>query len=44
MQVLLITGATWVQSYVPLDSNNYPITSDAKTWQANSDPVVAIDN
>ncbi len=36
-------GSTWRESFVPLDSNNFPTTSDGQSWQANSDPVVAID-
>jgi len=35
-------GATWAENFVPL-SNGFPATSDNGNWQANSDPVVAID-
>lgn len=36
-------GSTWADHFVPLDTNDYPTTSDGKSWEANSDPVVAID-
>jgi len=36
-------GATWSERFVPLASNGLPLTSDGKMWDANSDPVVAID-
>lgn len=35
-------GGTWRESFVPLDANGFPTTSDGQSWQANSDPVVAI--
>lgn len=35
-------GTTWTEGFVPL-SGGMPATSDNQTWQANSDPVVAID-
>ncbi len=34
-------AGTWTEAYVPL-VNGFPATSDGRTWQANSDPVVAI--
>ncbi len=34
----------WSESFVALDGNNRPVTSDGQSWDANSDPVVAIDN
>jgi hypothetical protein len=34
---------SWLENYVPLDGNDYPVTSDGNAWEANSDPVVAID-
>jgi|GEM_PF-1689423 len=36
-------GKTWRESFVPQDSNGSPNTSDGQSWEANSDPVVAID-
>jgi hypothetical protein len=33
---------SWTQNFVPL-INDFPATSDGNEWQANSDPVVAID-
>ncbi len=41
--VSLNNGASWAQAFVPLDSNGFPTTSDGQSWEANSDPVVAID-
>ena len=35
-------GTTWRQSFVPRQSG-FPVTADGHVWQANSDPVVAID-
>jgi hypothetical protein len=35
-------GTSWSQSFVPL-SGGFPATADGHVWQANSDPVVAID-
>lgn len=35
-------GANWSESFVPL-SGGFPATADGHLWQANSDPVVAID-
>lgn len=35
-------GTTWRQSFVPRQSG-FPVTADGHGWQANSDPVVAID-
>ncbi len=35
-------GATWTEGYIPLDATQFPMTSDGVSWQANSDPVVAI--
>jgi hypothetical protein len=35
-------GSTWTQHFVPL-SGGFPVTADGHIWQANSDPVVAID-
>lgn len=36
-------GSTWAESFVPQARNGLPLTSDGLTWDANSDPVVAID-
>jgi hypothetical protein len=36
-------GATWKQAFIPRNSSGLPATSDGGKWQANSDPVVAID-
>ncbi len=36
-------GATWLQTFVPEGADGRPITSDGLSWDANSDPVVAID-
>ncbi|HEV2349329.1 MAG TPA: sialidase family protein [Terriglobia bacterium] len=35
-------AGTWSENFVPL-LNGSPATSDSQTWEANSDPVVAID-
>ena len=35
-------GTSWKQSFVPRQSG-FPVTADGHIWQANSDPVVAID-
>ena len=35
-------GASWTESFVPT-SGGEPVTADGHIWQANSDPVVAID-
>jgi hypothetical protein len=35
-------GTTWKESFVPLQGG-FPVTADGHVWQANSDPVVAID-
>ncbi len=35
-------GSNWSESFVPL-SGGFPATADGHLWQANSDPVVAID-
>jgi hypothetical protein len=35
-------GASWMQAFVPR-SGGFPQTSDGHIWQANSDPVVAVD-
>ena len=35
-------GASWSESFIPT-SGGFPKTSDGHTWQANSDPVVAVD-
>jgi hypothetical protein len=35
-------AGTWTENFVPLQSG-MPATSDLQTWEANSDPVVAID-
>jgi hypothetical protein len=38
-------GTSWTEHFVPLDPmTTFPATSDGQVWQANSDPVVAIDN
>jgi len=36
-------GASWSESFVPRNSTGFPVTADGHVWQANSDPVVAID-
>lgn len=36
------SGTSWRQGFVPLQSG-FPVTADGHVWQANSDPVVAID-
>ncbi len=36
-------GATWSGTFVPFDANNVLHTDDGFSWDANSDPVVAID-
>jgi hypothetical protein len=36
------SGTTWKENFVPL-SGGFPVTSEGHIWQANSDPVVAID-
>lgn len=36
------SGTSWKQGFVPLQ-NGFPVTADGHVWQANSDPVVAID-
>jgi len=40
-------GNSWQQGFVPttapVDQGGYPVTGDGFTWDANSDPVVAID-
>ena len=36
------SGTSWRQGFVPLQ-NGFPVTADGHVWQANSDPVVAID-
>jgi hypothetical protein len=35
-------GSSWSQHFVPL-SGGFPATADGHIWQANSDPVVAMD-
>ncbi len=35
-------GTSWTENFVPL-SGGFPATADGHVWQANSDPVVAID-
>src|SRR5258708_2320980 len=35
-------GASWSEHFVPR-SGGFPVTADGHIWQANSDPVVAID-
>ena len=35
-------GASWSEQFVPT-SGGFPVTADGHVWQANSDPVVAID-
>ena len=35
-------AGTWFESFVPLD-NQRPATGDGRTWEFNSNPVVAID-
>ena len=36
-------AGSWVQRFVPRNSSGLLVTSDGAVWQANSDPVVAID-
>jgi hypothetical protein len=36
-------GTTWLQTFVPEGNDGRPITSDGLSWDANSDPVVAVD-
>ena len=36
-------GGSWTESFVPRGAGGLPETSDKHIWQANSDPVVAID-
>jgi hypothetical protein len=36
-------GSTWKQAFIPRNGAGLPLTSDGASWQANSDPVVAID-
>jgi len=36
-------GASWMQGFVPRAASGFPQTSDGHIWQANSDPVVAVD-
>jgi len=36
-------SGSWTQRFVPRNSSGLLVTSDGATWQANSDPVVAID-
>jgi hypothetical protein len=35
-------GGAWFENFVPT-SGGFPVTADGHIWQANSDPVVAID-
>jgi hypothetical protein len=41
--VSLDNGTSWTEQFVPLDAGGFSATGDGKSWQANSDPVVAID-
>jgi hypothetical protein len=43
LAVSIDNGGTWAESFVPQARNGLPVTSDGLTWDANSDPVVAID-
>jgi hypothetical protein len=36
-------GLSWTESFVPRNSSGKLVTADGHVWQANSDPVVAID-
>jgi hypothetical protein len=36
-------GTTWLQTFVPEGTDGRPTTSDGLSWDANSDPVVAVD-
>ena len=36
-------GASWTEGFVPRNTTGFPVTGDNHVWQANSDPVVAID-
>src|SRR5712692_6406196 len=42
----LSSGASgsWTEAFVPVDPSGALVTSDSQLWDANSDPVVAIDN
>ncbi len=37
-------SASWTEAFVPVDPSGALVTSDGQLWDANSDPVVAIDN
>ncbi len=37
-------SGSWTQAFVPADPSGALVTSDGQLWDANSDPVVAIDN
>jgi hypothetical protein len=41
--ISLNNGTSWTEQYIPLDADGFPATRDGKSWQANSDPVAAID-
>jgi uncharacterized membrane protein len=36
-------GTTWLETFVPEGNDGRPMTSDGLSWDANSDPVVAVD-
>jgi hypothetical protein len=36
-------GTSWSESFVPLNARKFPVTADNHVWEANSDPVVAMD-
>lgn len=36
-------GISWSENFVPLNASQFSVTADNHVWQANSDPVVAID-
>ena len=37
-------SGSWTEAFVPVDPSGALVTSDGQLWDANSDPVVAIDN
>ncbi len=37
-------SGSWTEAFVPVDPSGALVTSDFQLWDANSDPVVAIDN
>ncbi len=37
-------SGSWTEAFVPVDPSGALVTTDGQLWDANSDPVVAIDN